>query len=463
MSHCHCLRILLVAVAVSLAHPGAKASDSACDDCLCLQAAVGGTGTYPSDGGAVDIEVTVEHPGACAVTAVAARFSLPPDWSFDSMLTPGPAIPPVQGATGTIEFNYVFVPAFPFSFEFRLLAPAGLTGDAAISGAAVYRTDGNELRTPELTTLIPEPRVLSVLLAGSGAVSARIACGTNCLGNAIVLDAGEHEFGRGATLELSPEAAAGYAFDRWGDDPSGCEIGKRITLDEDRAVALRFAPARMLDIHLEPGNSASVSVDLLCLGESSTRPLTPVLPGTFEVPEGRSAQVAVSPAQDQRFTMWAEPWVAPENVRDNPLTVAVAEDRTLTARLRSIFHSADYRTDEPLRQWVIEFSELLRVIQLFNSKGYHCGHVGDPDYPSPDGYSPGSEALWQNGLAHDADYQPQDWRIDLSELLRIIQFYDLPGAGYCTDKSYHYCPDEDTEDGFCPGSEDMPSGGACTD
>ena len=40
---------------------------------------------------------------------------------------------------------------------------------------------------------------------------------------------------------------------------------------------------------------------------------------------------------------------------------------------------------------------------------------------------------------------PQDWKIELSELLRIIQFFNSGG--------YHACPDAvpATEDGYCVG------------
>ena len=42
---------------------------------------------------------------------------------------------------------------------------------------------------------------------------------------------------------------------------------------------------------------------------------------------------------------------------------------------------------------------------------------------------------------HDIDYAPQDWVVSLSELLRVIQFYNL--------KAYHAC--EGGEGGFCAG------------
>ena len=42
---------------------------------------------------------------------------------------------------------------------------------------------------------------------------------------------------------------------------------------------------------------------------------------------------------------------------------------------------------------------------------------------------------------HDADYNPPNWKIELTELLRIIQFYNVG--------SYHIDPQG--EDGFNPG------------
>ncbi|HRV31714.1 MAG TPA: hypothetical protein P5169_08370, partial [Kiritimatiellia bacterium] len=83
-------------------------------------------------------------------------------------------------------------------------------------------------------------------------------------------------------------------------------------------------------------------------------------------------------------------------------------------------------------------SELLRVIQFYNSGGYHCA---DPPDSTEDGYVPGPGAE-QGCTPHDSDYNPQNWIISLSEVLRVIQFYNLMG--------YYHCPDKNTEDGFCP-------------
>jgi len=82
---------------------------------------------------------------------------------------------------------------------------------------------------------------------------------------------------------------------------------------------------------------------------------------------------------------------------------------------------------------IISLSELLRVIQFFNSSGYGCNDGTE------DGYAP--NGLDQGCTPHSSDYNPMDWRINLSELLRLIQFFNS-GA-------YHPCLG--SEDGYCPG------------
>lgn len=91
-------------------------------------------------------------------------------------------------------------------------------------------------------------------------------------------------------------------------------------------------------------------------------------------------------------------------------------------------HSADQNGDSQ-----INLSELLRVIQLFNSPGLQCAAGTE------DGYAVGMGD--DNCVAHSSDYNPQDWQINLSELLRAVQFFNSPGFGAC--------PEQSTEDGFC--------------
>lgn len=94
-------------------------------------------------------------------------------------------------------------------------------------------------------------------------------------------------------------------------------------------------------------------------------------------------------------------------------------------------HSADRDCSDSL-----SMSELLRVVQLYNASGLSCNAATE------DGFAPGSGA--QTCAAHAADYNPQDWMIDLAELLRVIQLYHLGGFIPCSGAA--------AEDGFCPST-----------
>ncbi len=92
-------------------------------------------------------------------------------------------------------------------------------------------------------------------------------------------------------------------------------------------------------------------------------------------------------------------------------------------------HSADFDGDGR-----IGLSELLRVIQFYNGGPFHCASGTE------DGYAPGAGD--QTCTPHSADYAPRDWQINLAELLRVIQIYTMGG--------YHACAEG--EDGFCAGA-----------
>lgn len=94
------------------------------------------------------------------------------------------------------------------------------------------------------------------------------------------------------------------------------------------------------------------------------------------------------------------------------------------------FHSSDIN-----RNGIIDLDELLRIIQLFNSGGYHCNINSKIE----DGYLPGYGENHEC-QPHSSDYNPQDWVISFSELIRAIQIFNI--------RRYYPCPGE-SEDSFC--------------
>ena len=121
---------------------------------------------------------------------------------------------------------------------------------------------------------------------------------------------------------------------------------------------------------------------------------------------------------------------------DGSFNQAVGVTRTVTVACpQDEAHTVDQDGN-----FVISLSELLRPIQFYNAGGLHCA---DNPNDTEDGFVPGPGAN-QTCDPYASDYNPQNWIISLSELLRAIQFYNT-GA-------YHPCPGENTEDGYCPGT-----------
>jgi hypothetical protein len=108
-------------------------------------------------------------------------------------------------------------------------------------------------------------------------------------------------------------------------------------------------------------------------------------------------------------------------------------------------HSADVNGDHK-----IDLSELMRVIQFFNSHGYHSQEGTE------DGYAPGPGPI---AVSHKSDYMANgriggsDGRIDMTELTRAVQFFNA--VGYCKwpmteDFVFGLKSLFETEDGFAP-------------
>jgi Ca2+-binding EF-hand superfamily protein len=83
----------------------------------------------------------------------------------------------------------------------------------------------------------------------------------------------------------------------------------------------------------------------------------------------------------------------------------------------------------------INLNELLRMIQLYNASRYSCSSS-----ETEDGFQVGPGDL--TCTRHSADYQLPQGSLSLSEILRVIQFYNTGGMAWC--------PDSGSEDGYCP-------------
>jgi len=94
-------------------------------------------------------------------------------------------------------------------------------------------------------------------------------------------------------------------------------------------------------------------------------------------------------------------------------------------------HSIDADADG-----AISLNELLRLIQFYNADGYRC------DMESEDGYAPGTagEGRDESCPAHASDYLDADGAISLSELLRLVQYFNVGGYSVCGGSEDRFCP-----------------------
>jgi len=109
-----------------------------------------------------------------------------------------------------------------------------------------------------------------------------------------------------------------------------------------------------------------------------------------------------------------------------------------------VYGALPIHSGDPDSSKALELDELLRVIQFYNASGIFC--AADPE-STEDGYEPGEFIDGQTCRPHASDYNPQDWVLSLSELLRAIQFFSSGGYRVLCG----------TEDGYAAGQgEDEP-------
>jgi hypothetical protein len=120
------------------------------------------------------------------------------------------------------------------------------------------------------------------------------------------------EFDAGARLSLEAVPDAGSVFAAWEGDLSGDQNPTGISMDRERNVTIRFAPAPVVEWTLTI--------------EAADGGTTDPPPGTYTFPAGVRIPVRALPLAGWRFSTWLGSVVTVEN----PVPVLMDADRTLT-------------------------------------------------------------------------------------------------------------------------------------
>ncbi|MBX3176213.1 MAG: hypothetical protein KF886_02535 [Candidatus Hydrogenedentes bacterium] len=148
--------------------------------------------------------------------------------------------------------------------------------------------------------------------------------------------------------------------------------------------------------------------------------------------------IALGKKLDLSFSLEASPELVPSDRwgsdTADPIEKYVLGSELAGSNRDRAGHAGDMNDD-----FRLDSSEILRLIQLYNLGEFHCDPAGE------DGFSPGPGD--RTCTPHSADYNPEDWNLDLSEMLRAIQIYNW-GA-------YELCDlyGSESEDGLCLPAE----------
>ena len=127
-------------------------------------------------GQVIEITVNISASSDGSVTALGLLGSAPDTWTFAGVrgITGDlPAVSPQPGSAGRIEFAWINMPQFPYSFAYTLQVPPDAAGQAVVQGQVEYRTNaGRQVTTPDFITIQgPENLAPKIELIGSPAVS----------------------------------------------------------------------------------------------------------------------------------------------------------------------------------------------------------------------------------------------------------------------------------------------------
>lgn len=108
----------------------------------------------------LEITLTLSGTSTEDLRAIALAETLPGGWTFSSMQAVSGDLPPIapsSGDTDILEFLWINMPNFPYSFTYTAIPPEDACGPVQLSGQLFYRTNGPEYRSSVSTHIINGP------------------------------------------------------------------------------------------------------------------------------------------------------------------------------------------------------------------------------------------------------------------------------------------------------------------
>ncbi|QTA93300.1 InlB B-repeat-containing protein [Desulfonema magnum] len=217
--------------------------------------------------------------------------------------------------------------------------------------------------------------------------------------------------------------------------------GEKIPLDEDEVTSFSYTFRAIDADHTFKVKFGEMHTITAFAGENGT--ISPA--GDIMVADGDSVTFTITP--DENYVVEAVTVDGTEvELTDGTYTFeSVDANHAIAASFRRwrgiadiILNGGDYDYD-----FRIIFDELLRIIQLYNSGAYHCDESGMDGFAPGEGDPLTDYACKPHGSDYDDAEMgnAQDWVIDFGELLRAIQFYNSDGYHVDETTSDGFAPD----------------------
>ncbi len=116
----------------------------------------------------LDVSVELTYTGESPLLTLGLQEIIPEGLVYEGIVGGSPPpLQPAYGASGTLEFGWIFVPSFPVSFTFRLKFRQPISGTQSITGTGIYGSYGDTQETEPVITYFDCP-IIEGQLEGEG-------------------------------------------------------------------------------------------------------------------------------------------------------------------------------------------------------------------------------------------------------------------------------------------------------
>jgi M6 family metalloprotease-like protein len=436
--------------------------------------------SYSTTGGTATVRVRVTYTGQTPNT-IGVNLALPPGWTFASYAGPAAASTPSAGDTA-LAWTFSTFPANELTFTFNAAYPADLTGNRGISGSVTYGSPEVSVPLSSLTFTPSTPPIIITQPASRaagvdvGVTFTVVASGTMPLnyqwrknGANIPNDS---RIGGSTTASLAIAAVTTADAGTYTVVVNNA-VGSDTSNDAALAVVDARATHTLVGRGYTAGGAIAISNTITYAGVLSGLGWSVIPPDGWSYAAGAGSEGEMKPGAGATSLLeWA--WTTipvspitftyilnvPAGTTGAKTIVALLFPRHASVQFQTLVRpdpllidNAAYHSADTNRDMKFSLTELLRVIELYNTRNgtVRTGAYAVDASNMEDGFATeparANSAVVTLAKYHSAD-SDHDGKLSLTELLRVIELYNFRSG---TVRTGEYRVLVGSEDGFAAG------------